>query len=292
MTKIACLIFFVAGCVAPMFATSNVVYVNYGGSDLNACTRTAPCKTITHALTAVTAGGIVEILNSGSYDRFTVTAAVTVKADPGVVANIDVPVSGTGVTVNAGSSDEVTLLGLRLHGNGGTGVGFQINSVGRITVENCISRNFAYGLSFLPSTASDLKIEGGTFEGSNTALYIVAANAHAAISHTTVYLGGINAAASVVAVTDSLITAGPGSSPVNGITVNSGTAVLENDVISEFLDGAGVEVFATAYISGCTITENLAGVAVESGTGFTRQNNTIIANNFNVLGTLTPFSGH
>jgi hypothetical protein len=246
----------------------------------------------------VNAGGVVDIVGSGLYDRFTVKQAVTVKADPGVVAAIDVPVSGTGITVNAASTDLVTLKGLTLHGNGGTGVGFQINSVGRITVEDCFSRNFAYGIVFVPSTASDLKVTGGAFDGSNTALYLASGSSHAAIDHTIVYgeagngtvssnQGAITSATLVTTVTNSLITGGPGGLVQNGVAASSGTTVLENDVISQFGDGAALLVFATAYISSCTFTENFVGVEVLSGTAFTRQNNTITDSNF---GTLTPFS--
>jgi len=84
-----------------------------------------------------------------------------------------------------------------------------------------------------------------------------------------------------------LITGGPGDLVQNGVVASSGTTVLENDVISQFGDGAALLVFATAYISSCTFTENFVGVEVLSGTAFTRQNNTITDSNF---GTLTPFS--
>lgn len=295
--RIVLCLLLVAACTASALAATDVAYVAFNGNDANPCSRTSPCKTITHSLGAVTPGGVVDIIASGSYDRFLVTGSVTVKADPGVVATIDVAASGTGVTVTAGSSDLVTLRNLRLHGNGATGVGFQINSVGRISVEDCVSRNFAYGLSFVPAAGGDLKINGGTFDGGNTGLYLVAPSAHVAIDRATIYgegsggsvssnSGAINTSTAITTVTNSLITRGPGSLAQNGIVVNGGTAVLENDVISMFADGAGLQVFATAYLSGCTMSGNFFDVGVTGGVAFTRGNNTLL----DTVDTLTPFS--
>src|SRR6516164_7706277 len=55
-------------------AQTLIAYVAFNGSDANACTRTAQCKTIAHALTVVLADGVVKITASGSYDTFTGTA--------------------------------------------------------------------------------------------------------------------------------------------------------------------------------------------------------------------------
>ena len=51
-------------CAGPAFAVSpSVVYVAFNGSDSSpSCSRPAPCQTITHALTVVAAGGVVDIV--------------------------------------------------------------------------------------------------------------------------------------------------------------------------------------------------------------------------------------
>jgi len=275
-------------------ATPNVAYVAYNGLDTHPCSRSAPCQTITHALAIVSTGGIVSIVGSGGYDAFTVTRAVTVEAEPGVVASIDVPASGTGVTVNAASTDLVTLRSITLHGSAGTGTGFQINSVGRLTVEDCVSRNLTYGLAYVASTGGELVVNGGTFEGSDTGLYIVSTGAAAAIDRVTVFGGshhaGIDAAANIVTVTNSLITddGGAGANQGEGVQIDGGTVVLENDVISHFT--SGVRNFGTVYLSSCNITENIQGVWTFNSSAFSRGNNSIVTNGSDVVGTLTPFS--
>lgn len=292
--KIACLAILVAACVPRAFAAPpSIVYVAYNGLDTHPCTRARPCRTITRALSLVAAAGAVEIVGRGTYDTFTITKAITVEAEPGAVAVIEVPSSGTGITVSAASTEVVNLRRLILNGTGGTGVGFQIGSAGRIVVEDCVSRNFAYGLGFGPVGPSDLKISGGTFEGSNTAIYIAGTgDVVAVVDAVTVYGGtyaGIEASAAKTTITHSFVT-GDGARG-NGILSNSGTVVLEHDVVSRWSVGvfAGFSG-AVTYLSSCTITDNGEGVEASNIT-YSRGNNTIVANDFgNLFGTLTPFS--
>ena len=72
------------------------------------------------------------------------------------------------------------------------------------------------------------------------------------------------------------------------------TVVLEDDVISGYAPGVqvggGLGGSGTVFLSNNTITKNSTGVAVTTGTAFTRSNNTIIANTTNVSGSLTPFA--
>src|SRR5262249_6314859 len=96
------------------FAQSGRTFVSAGtGSDLNACSRSAPCRSFTAALAVTNAGGEVIALDSGGYGPFTVSKAVSITSPGGVYAGLTVP-SGTGVTINAGASDVVRLSGLTI----------------------------------------------------------------------------------------------------------------------------------------------------------------------------------
>jgi hypothetical protein len=289
--NIACLAILVAAGVTRVFAlTPEIVYVAFNGLDTHPCTRLSPCKTITHALSVVGAGGVVDIVGSGTYDTFTITKSVTVEAEPGVVAAISIPSSGKGITVSAASTDQVALKDLTLQGSDGTGVGVQINSAGRIIVEDCVSQHAAYGLAFSGSGAGFLKVTGGSFEGSDTGIFVVNGNANAAIDRVSVYGGdnhaGIDIAAANVAITRSLVT---GEGGPEGLRLFSGTVVLEDDTVSGYSTGVSMSN-ATAYLSSCTITHNSNFGVTANATTFTRSNNTVIANGTNVSGTLTPFS--
>jgi Protein of unknown function (DUF1565) len=274
------------------FAQS-IAYVSFSGSDENQCSRQAPCKTITHALAAVPAGSVVDIIASGIYDTFTITKAVSVEADPGVVAQIRVPSGGTGITINAGSSDTVSLKRLSIWGSNDNEVAIQGNSAGKVMIEDCVSRNVRYGAS-LVSTGAAFKVTGGVFEGTDTSIIIRAGSNKVSIDGVKIQGNGSNAGVDVVGsdvtITRSLL-AGDGTNGTNpGVWVKSGSAAeLENDVISGY--GPGVVANGTVYMSNNTITNNSTGVDVSGGTAYTRGNNTIAANTTNVSGSLTPFAG-
>jgi hypothetical protein len=281
----------------PVWAATPVAYVAYNGADTNTCTRLAQCKTITHALAVVSAGGVVDITASGSYDAFTVTKAVSVEADPGVAATITVS-SGTGIIVNGGASDTVTLKRLSVWGSTGKGVGIQANSGATVVLEDCVSRNLQYGAA-LTSTSAYFKVTGGVFEGSDTSIIIRASTNNVAIDGVKIY--GTSSNAAVDAVGDDItisrsLLAGSGSTGFNpGVWVKGGyTVVLENDVISGYNPGVqvsgGTGNGGEVYLSNDTITNNVTGVVVGTGIAFTRSDNTIVANSTNVSGSLTPFA--
>ena len=70
----------------------------------------------------------------------TITQSLVIEAPPGVLAFIHPP-SGDAITINAGSSDVVTLRGLVL--NGGSGIGITVGTVGVLHVENCVISGFS-----------------------------------------------------------------------------------------------------------------------------------------------------
>ena len=71
------------------------------GIDTGICTRPAPCRTFTYAITKVDAGGEVNVLDSGGYGEMTITKSVTVNVASGVTAGIVAAVADA-VTINAG----------------------------------------------------------------------------------------------------------------------------------------------------------------------------------------------
>src|SRR5215471_13629595 len=77
-------------------------FVSGGGNDLNACSRTAPCRTFGHAISQTSVGGEVIVLDSAGYGAFTITQAVSIIAPPGIYAGISV-FSGDGIDINAGA---------------------------------------------------------------------------------------------------------------------------------------------------------------------------------------------
>jgi hypothetical protein len=119
-------------------------FVSGTGNDMNPCTRAAPCRTFTQAISQTSAGGEVVVLDSAGYGPFTITKAITINAPPGVYAGISV-FSGDGIDINAGGTDFVILRGLTVNNQGSVESGIVFNSGARLHVENCIVNGFFQG---------------------------------------------------------------------------------------------------------------------------------------------------
>src|SRR5262252_4604757 len=116
-------------------------YVSGLGSDANPCTRTAPCRTFTQAISQTNAGGEIYVLDTAGYGPFAINKALSVVAQ-GVTAGISV-FSGDGIDINAGPSDTVILRGLTINNQGGAGNGIVFTSGLRLQVESCAVSGFA-----------------------------------------------------------------------------------------------------------------------------------------------------
>jgi parallel beta-helix repeat protein len=145
-------------------AQSSVVYVTANrGTDLNTCSRTAPCRNIQKGVDTVAAGGTVVILDSGDYLPFTVNTAVSVEAAPGIAA-IVLTTSGDGMTVSAANTDAVVLRGLTVTGLGGVN-GITVTSVGNLYIEGCVISGFSNnGINF--NSAAELFVKDTTIRNS------------------------------------------------------------------------------------------------------------------------------
>src|SRR6202035_5770597 len=116
-------------------ATISHTWVSSTGSDTNACTRSAPCATFAGALAKTSAGGEIDVVDSGDYGPVTISQAVSIEA-AGVLATIQVS-SGNGITVTAGLNDVVVLRGLTLDGQGAANDGINFSTGASLYVENC-----------------------------------------------------------------------------------------------------------------------------------------------------------
>src|SRR5215475_13201490 len=85
------------------------VFVSGHGSDANPCSLSAPCRSFQQAHVTVVAGGEIVALDAAGYGPLNITKAVTVTAI-GIEASITSnSTSPTGIAINAGASDVVTI---------------------------------------------------------------------------------------------------------------------------------------------------------------------------------------
>ncbi len=178
MHKLTLLIAIVASTTAllaavPAQAQATRTWVSGVGDDVNPCSRTAPCKTFSGAISKTAAGGEINCIDPGGFGALTIVKAITIDC-----ANTEggVLVAGTnGISVNAGVSDVVTLRGLDILGiTALSGVVF--NTGAALYVEKCIIRGFlsgsSFGILFQPTGSSRLFVadttisnNGGTSAG-------------------------------------------------------------------------------------------------------------------------------
>jgi hypothetical protein len=109
------------------------------GNDSNPCTFTRPCRTLQAALPLARPGGEVRSLHSADYSYVAINQAVTLLGAHGATGE-----HFSGVTINAGANDVVTLRGLEIAGAGSGADGIQFDPG---TVSNSAIANNGTGLA-------------------------------------------------------------------------------------------------------------------------------------------------
>jgi hypothetical protein len=153
-------------------------WVSGTGDDANPCSRTAPCKTFSGALPKTAANGEIDCLDVGGYGTLTITKAITI--DCSSTASGIVAVGADGITVQAGSSDTVTIRNLAINGgksgynNGITFVSGQTLHLENIEItgflSNCVnvSASASVQVSIHNSTMSECSNAGIATYASNS----------------------------------------------------------------------------------------------------------------------------
>jgi hypothetical protein len=287
-------------------AQSTRTWVSGVGDDANPCSRTAPCKTFAGAISKTAAGGEIDALDPGGFGALTITKSITIDGGGGVVASV--LVSGTpGITINASSTDVVTLRNIDIQGlaktSGGGTNGINVVSAGALHIEHCAIMGFtgnginlpltsqpANGtLVFVEDTVSQDNLGYGLYvEGSGTNVRVSVSNSR--------FTG--NALAGIYASGYSRVTIWNGTISGNGTGIlasaSSGSTVVSiADSVVTNNTGNGAEAGGGAGSSAI----RLQHVSLFSnGTGFSEGTNGTIAsfgNNYNTNpgtpnATLTP----
>src|SRR4051812_6114695 len=129
----------------PAHAQATRTWVSGVGDDFNPCSRTAPCKTFSGAISKTAASGEINCLDPGGFGTITITKSITLNCHEefGSILASGVP----GVIINALSTDKVILRNLQINGIVGTAtpgtIGVRILSAGRVSIENCVITQFS-----------------------------------------------------------------------------------------------------------------------------------------------------
>jgi|SRR5579862_6366861 len=188
-------------------AQATRTWVSGVGDDANPCSRTAPCKTFTGAISKTAPAGEIDALDPGGFGAVTITKSITIDGGGGVIAGV--LVSGTnGIVVSAGATDNVVIRNLDINGLGTGLSGVRFLSGGELHVEKCVIYQFtnfgidvelgATGKVFVSDTIiRDVvgSMAGGIF------LTTTAGTVNAAIDHSRLHANGfgLHAKGNVVA---------------------------------------------------------------------------------------------
>jgi len=194
---------------APALTLNAKSYVSNAGSNANPCDTVAnACATFAHALTQTASGGEITVVDTGDYGPVAIFQSVNITNDGAGEASILVVNTGsTGITIEAGAGDVISLRGLLLDGLGVGGTGLFISEASAIHIQNCVIRNFESFDSF----------------------GIVLLAARMFMSDTIVFNNGSNVASGGVLIQPT---------HTDSATVVLDRVHLENNVIGLFVDGS------------------------------------------------------
>jgi hypothetical protein len=143
-------------------------FVSSTGNDSNPCTVTQPCASFAVAYGQVAPNGIVAALDPGKYGPIAINTPVTIDGN-GWAAITASPNPGAGISVSAGSSDNVILRGLAIDGAGNGLNGIFYSAAASLTVVGCVISNLEdngiYMFSGEVGTPQSLVISNSRFTG-------------------------------------------------------------------------------------------------------------------------------
>jgi hypothetical protein len=300
----------------PAQASLTRTFVSSAGSDSNPCTITQPCATFAHAYSLTAASGIVAALDPGKYGPLTITGAITINGNGW--SAITAPAAGNGITINAGGSDNVALIGLEIDGAGAGYNGIVLNLAGSLTVTNCTLQNFVQngsdnttgnGILMQPTTGTlaftitNTTVSNNGFAGISFLPASGSPNANGVIDHVvadankfgiSVQLGFATGGSNVVTISDSIAS----NNGTDGIFAGNGPAALKLSIDNVTVSGNNSGIVAVApanvLLGRSVITGNNVGVfnTTSPSTIGSYHDNRINLNTIDVSGlamnTLTP----
>lgn len=145
------------GAACPVFAApSQRTFVASYGSDASPnCALLAPCRSFNAAIAQTNPGGEVVILDTAGYGPMVISKSIKIIGPSGVYGGISVQggASGitTGIVIDAGDTDDVTLRGLDISGVPGIAplplIGIDVQNAGAVHIEKSSIGNFTQDAS-------------------------------------------------------------------------------------------------------------------------------------------------
>lgn len=172
------------GFSAPASAQATRTWISGVGDDANPCSRTAPCRSFSGAITKTAAGGELNCLDAGAFGPATISKSISIICDD-VYAGTDNG-SGTSFTIgNMAPEDVVSISGVDFSSAQGSGFGIQFHGAGTLIVKNSLfgRYNGGFGIFFSASNGpSRLVLDDVTFVDNQYGLLLSTTNSDLSFS--------------------------------------------------------------------------------------------------------------
>jgi hypothetical protein len=270
------------------------VFVSVNGTDTGDCSNVnSPCRTLNFAISAVSAGGEVIVVATGSYAGASVTKSVKIDVPTGVVA-----FSASPITVNAAASDVVVIRGMTLKSvTAGTGKGIDFMAGAVLSVENCVLDSWSIGINI--ASPNSQTFVSGTVSRNNGGSGLELNDATALVSvvnsrfENNGFVGGF-CGVSIRSGKASVRASVASGNAFGFCTFDTANAELTvEDSLAANNGNSGIEVdTGVVRASDNTVTDNGIGLRqFNPATLESRGNNTVRGNGTNTLGTITAITG-
>jgi hypothetical protein len=257
--KVFVLCFAMAAGTASQAQAQSQTWVSTLGNDLNACSRTAPCKTFDVASSKTAEGGTISAIDSGDFGAIAITKSITVDG-AGVQARLNA------VLISAAADDIVILRNLSMSGFSQNNDGIQILSAAQVHIQNVTLENYRNN-GIISSAAGEVFITDTTVQNvPSQGIYI--RSGRASLNRVTTHGNGVGVlvgAAGKVTIKDSLAS---GNEIGFGAAYASASELsLEDCVTSHNRYGVLATAGATVELSNVSVLHDTIGL-YNGGTGF------------------------
>ncbi len=276
--------------------TATRTWVSGVGDDANPCSRTAPCKTFSGAISKTSGGGEINCLDPGGYGTLTITKSITIDCTG---TNGSILASGTTgiiIATDSVSGMIVRIRGISINGTLSGSRGISITGTGTfdnaISIENCVIDGFQlFGIANSAKIGRLLVKDTAVRNNYGTAVGVspTAGNTStvkATLDNVSTFDSGFGFAfgSGVQAVVKNSIAQGHVTA---GVEADSGATVsIVSSVITGNATGIVASAGSTIRVRDSDVTFNTAGF---SGTVQSHVNNSFVNNGAG--GTISPVAG-
>jgi hypothetical protein len=281
---------------APASAQATRTFVSGVGNDANPCSRTAPCRTFSGALSKTFINGEINCLDPGGYGTVNITKSITIDCTATIGSILSSGTTGVIVNIPVGGNDphrSVRLRGLTINGPGASGTvgtrtgtdGIRVVSATSVFVEDTVIAEMTQqGVEVAAAATTNLTLDNVVIRNTNVSGVTLATSAGQVVaSFNNVRIDGTplalsaanNVRANIRDVNIAHNTTGIQTSGVDNV-INA-----ENVMISFATTGVTGSAGSTVRLSNSVITQNATGLNANGGSIVSMSGNSLTGNTIN-----------